>query len=663
MEDVECLPERSNLKTYLQDLGFWDIEVKKSVPSSNTIQFDLPSSKAKRYNAEFIDEEVIKQIKILISTQMLFEEDIRNIENLLSNFKITKYGMLRHMFQGIFGVFIIFFGLLLYWVLGSYAFFIGSSFYAYKAADYLWKKNYNETRLKKLASVLQSNFALLNKTAKFIAENNKCMQSNNFTENDVLGEFKTGFDFYNNFKTDFYRSLNEVIEILSVSTKKLISKLPLYDYVENPQYYICNNFNKNCYESIELSKLYQIYLLVQSEFLQRFILSLIPNLNISKNNTFQELNKILTESSVNLLKVKNNLNKKFKYVFFNGIYCTKSRTNLSIPIKHKAYSSNYEEEFASSIHDVSNSFQNLLLKSRVLEENFKSKNAFEDLENDLINMQTELNLCQRNISDGLILLKKASGAEKKSQVLKVEEKLIENSSNEVEKVLVGYTDLNPTVEDEIFEAYFGEDCVDRDFSAINDWDVDDIKKRLEKEYSRNVIKELKTKLIDKAKNWEKREAEILFKKYRSDKNETSEPNNFSKETKDLFNKNEVECTRANDKTSMDSSHFKELLNEKKKESSFAPSQYKCQSPATDFENSEQLKPCDGIVSIEKKLNERNLISNTLADEEFHQNCFQLVNKNFLNDLNCARKKIFKTNATEELYYCNSDENLEEENFE
>ncbi|KAK6644254.1 hypothetical protein RUM43_000521 [Polyplax serrata] len=648
MDDEECLPENSNLRTHLQSLGYDELEVKKSPPNSGTIKLDYAAPKCTPYNEDLIDEEVIEQIKILVSTQMLFEEDVRNIENLLSNFKAKRCGMLKNMFQGMFVV-VVFLGVILYCILGGYVFFIVSTFYAYRAADYLWKKNYSQRRLKKLASILQSNYALISKTIRFINENNKFIDSSDLDCVHVTPEF----ELYNNFKSDFYISLVEIISILSNSTKLLIAEMPLYDYVENPKYYICNNFNINCYDTLDLVKLYQIYLLVQSEFLQRCILSLIPNLNLLKRSNIMNLNKVVTESCVKLLKVKNNLNKKFKFVFFNGIYSSNSKTKLNLPCKPKVPNSCYKEELVSSIHDVSNTFQNLLIKSRNIEENLKSDKLSKELENDLMNIQAELSLCQRNLEDGFILLKKANGQKESNEPVEITQGADIHMNDEQEKVQVGYSDLNPTVEDEIFEAHFVAGDTTSDAPNFDDWDLEDkMKKKLQKEYSKKVMNELKTKLMEKAKNWEKREAEIMRRKNGGVVNDKVRSASLEKDD----DKNSTDDLTATSDTNTDLSAS--LTNDNNDVNDHTKKLHTASHAAQQMQNSSVdngkcTTSTHGIVARENNAKERKLVDRTVSDESFHQNHFGLLNKNFLTDIGLARQRILQTNTVQEQCYCDS----------
>ncbi|KAK6617688.1 hypothetical protein RUM44_005276 [Polyplax serrata] len=564
MDDEECLPENSNLRTHLQSLGYDELELKKSPPNSGTIKLDYAAPKCTPYNEDLIDEEVIEQIKILVSTQMLFEEDVRNIENLLSNFKAKRCGMLKNMFQGMFVV-VVFLGVILYCILGGYVFFIVSTFYAYRAADYLWKKNYSQRRLKKLASILQSNYALISKTIRFINENNKFIDSSDLDCVHVTPEF----ELYNNFKSDFYISLVEIISILSNSTKLLIAEMPLYDYVENP--------NSN------------------------------------------------------------------------------SKTKLNLPCKPKVPNSCYKEELVSSIHDVSNTFQNLLIKSRNIEENLKSDKLSKELENDLMNIQAELSLCQRNIEDGFILLKKANGQKESIAPVEITQGADIHMNDEQEKVQVGYSDLNPTVEDEIFEAHFVAGDTNSDAPNFDEWDLEDkMKKKLQKEYSKKVMNELKTKLMEKAKNWEKREAEIMRRKNGGVVNDkvrsaSLEKDDDKKSTDDLTATSDtntdlsVSLTNDNDNNDVDDP-TKKL---------HTASQAVQQMQNSSVDNGKCTTSTHGIVARENNAKERKLVDRTVSDESFHQNHLGLLNKNFLTDIGLARQRILQTNAVQEQCYCDS----------
>jgi hypothetical protein len=83
-------------------------------------------------------------------------------------------------------------------------------------------------------------------------------------------------------------------------------------------------------------------------------------------------------------------------------------------------------------------------------------------------------------------------------------------------VIIGVTDLDPQLEDEVFEAIISHDnlstgCEDDDddgyFVSLDA--ADEVRRRAEKECSDRMLLELKTVLVHKAHEWEKREARAL----------------------------------------------------------------------------------------------------------------------------------------------------------
>lgn len=94
--------------------------------------------------------------------------------------------------------------------------------------------------------------------------------------------------------------------------------------------------------------------------------------------------------------------------------------------------------------------------------------------------------------------------------------LTKNVSEQKQKpVVVGVTDLDPQIEDEIFEAIISHDnlltgCEDDDDGYyVSMHATDEVRRRTEKECSDRMLLELKTVLVHKAHEWEKREAKAL----------------------------------------------------------------------------------------------------------------------------------------------------------
>lgn len=93
--------------------------------------------------------------------------------------------------------------------------------------------------------------------------------------------------------------------------------------------------------------------------------------------------------------------------------------------------------------------------------------------------------------------------------------LTKNVNGQKQKpVVVGVTDLDPQIEDEVFEAIISHDnpltaCEDDDGYFVSVDAADEVRRRAEKECSDRMLLELKTVLVHKAHEWEKREARAL----------------------------------------------------------------------------------------------------------------------------------------------------------
>jgi hypothetical protein len=94
--------------------------------------------------------------------------------------------------------------------------------------------------------------------------------------------------------------------------------------------------------------------------------------------------------------------------------------------------------------------------------------------------------------------------------------LTKNVSEPKQKpVVVGVTDLDPQIEDEVFEAIISHDNLlagredDDDGYFVSMDAADEVRRRTEKECSDRMLLELKTVLVHKAHEWEKREAMAL----------------------------------------------------------------------------------------------------------------------------------------------------------
>jgi hypothetical protein len=101
---------------------------------------------------------------------------------------------------------------------------------------------------------------------------------------------------------------------------------------------------------------------------------------------------------------------------------------------------------------------------------------------------------------------------------KTSDLLTENTNQQTqEPIVVGFTDLDPQVEDEVFEAIISNDNLgsgseDEDDSCVILDAVDQVKHQMERECSARMLLELKTVLVCKSQEWQRREAKALKNK-------------------------------------------------------------------------------------------------------------------------------------------------------
>jgi len=133
----------------------------------------------------------------------------------------------------------------------------------------------------------------------------------------------------------------------------------------------------------------------------------------------------------------------------------------------------------------------------------------------LTDIVTEINSCKSCLEVAISeLVNKPSTPHSTSDIC---DSLTKNVSEQKQKpVVVGVTDLDPQVEDEVFEAIISHDNLligcedDNDDGYFVSMDAtDEVRRRTEKECSDRMLLELKTVLVHKAHEWEKREAKAL----------------------------------------------------------------------------------------------------------------------------------------------------------
>lgn len=445
---------------------------------------------------EPIDSSITEEMSVLRASNLLFEDDIDHIDTIFSNFESNKNESMKTMFRGSVAAAVVAVGLGFYVFIGGIAFVLVSAFYAYRTSDYFWRKHRRLKSLKRLMSVVQSNFSLVNRLIKFIYESENLLKAK-FRPSQRAGTFVLSL------KSDYVKIQTEINKVLSEATAMLLQSVDLVEYVDNSDAYVCQVMEefRNC-ENV--SQLYNIYMLLQSQFLTRLIFSLVPNLLTDPKKSEQHIEKIIAKVVVHFEKLEVTLNTKLKFALLNGVSGEKDQSLLSQKERTKKMTN---DMILKNVHDLSNSLQYCLLKARELENNLERDEAT-DPELDLSAIDGELNSCRAHISDILIInqkLKNTSGPVfphgNESEI---------SDSDGVTLTELGFPDLDPKVDDDIFEAFIDGNESNDDAGQCN-WDGDEIDP-LAKKKQREMLGELKTRLKPQADDWARRENMVFARK-------------------------------------------------------------------------------------------------------------------------------------------------------
>jgi hypothetical protein len=217
------------------------------------------------------------------------------------------------------------------------------------------------------------------------------------------------------------------------------------------------------------------------------------------------------------------LNQDYKFFSCYGL----NAVNDSYLKVHKRNSWRYYDVYVG-IHSACLHLQGMLHRTKEMEELLGTQtdetevaddNTFsKDVTNVLTDIITEIDSCKSclevAVSQLTVFNRPATPhAPPQNSVL-----LTKNTNEKTqEPIEVGFTDLDPQVEDEVFEAvisHHNQDSGSEDEtnSSISLDAVDQVKHQMEKECSARMLLELKTVLVHKSKEWEKREAKALKNK-------------------------------------------------------------------------------------------------------------------------------------------------------
>jgi hypothetical protein len=261
-----------------------------------------------------------------------------------------------------------------------------------------------------------------------------------------------------------------------------------------------------------------VYCLLQSEFLRRLALCCVVKFWKDGGQNILPIFTIVNEVSNKYHEFLSNLNQDYKFFSCYGLNAVND-TYFKTPKKN---SSRYFGAYVG-IHSACLHLQGMLHRAKEMEELIQmqsdktevvhnstlSKNVTEVL-TDIVK---EINSCRSCLEVAISeLVHKPPTPHLTSEAC---ESLAKNVSEQKQKpIVVGVTDLDPQIEDEVFEAIISHNnlltgCEDDDDGYFVSMDAEDEVRRMEKECSDRMLLELKTVLVHKAHEWEKREAMAL----------------------------------------------------------------------------------------------------------------------------------------------------------
>nr|CAD7200059.1 unnamed protein product [Timema douglasi] len=308
-------------------------------------------------------------------------------------------------------------------------------------------------------------------------------------------------------------SLLALSRLLHTLTRSLLEEVPLLPHVDNAQSYVCHCDWSTLVDDKEttdihldtLQKIKVLSIMVQSEFLRRLALSLCPALWTPRTSrTLDTVWRVLDSALGAYSQEIDRLTSCYLlYRDYQEPGCTAIRTP----------SLTWENtELLECIHAAILRIHLMSESSRLVERALEPGPGSLDLET-LRGLVVELLVQSRKCSSAwedsvkrIQTLVRTGGPAPSAQVTEPEEK-----TDEQQRVLVqvGYTDLDPQVEDEVFEEYAlhkGEPAFDDDEVIIEE----ETRKRLR--HCAALFSELKSVLCVKAEEMGRREAAALLRR-------------------------------------------------------------------------------------------------------------------------------------------------------
>lgn len=263
-----------------------------------------------------------------------------------------------------------------------------------------------------------------------------------------------------------------------------------------------------------------MYCLLQSEFLRRLALCFVVKFWKDGGQNILPVLTIVNEVSNKYHEFLRILNQDYKFFSGYGLNAVND-TYIKTPTKRNSW--RYFGAYVG-IHSACLHLQGMLHRAKEVEELIQVQSDENEVADNstlsrnvtevLTDIVTEINSCKSCLEVAISeLVNKPPTPHLTSENC---DSLRKNVSEQKQKpVVVGVTDLEPQIEDEVFEAIISQDnlltgCEDDDDGFFVSMDAtDEVRRRTEKECSDRMLLELKTVLVHKAHEWEKREARAL----------------------------------------------------------------------------------------------------------------------------------------------------------
>ncbi|XP_023714419.1 uncharacterized protein LOC111868200 isoform X2 [Cryptotermes secundus] len=488
------------------------------------------------------------EIEVILNSGLLLEDDSHFLENLALPIDVISTKPLWTELSLLHGILVC--GTMFMWkkevIHGLFPLY-----YLFLAAEHFlsnWYFSVQRTRMsgavKGLLSCCKDLYLLQKKSLHFVQENEllfrgftlaKTSSSALRLESSLLPCLAERWYVMSGLRVSIFHSTFEAINVLQNATQTLVMMCPLSGQLDRRNHYAAYltaeemgieglDTAENTEFPLEiLKKLHQVYVLLQSEFLRRLALCFLMKFWKNMGQNILPVSTLVIDVSAKCSECFSNLNQDYKYFSCYGLNAINEYYS-KIP---KRNSWRYYGAYVG-IHSARLHLQGMLHRTKEMEELLETQTdetevadidtLSKNVTNVLTDVITEICSCKSCLEVAVNQLTILNQPAIPHSTPKTSDLLTENSSKQTqEPIEVGFTDLDPQVEDEVFEAVISHDNLgsgseDEGDSSVTLDAIDQVKRQMTKECSARMLLELKTVLVHKSQEWEKREAKALKNK-------------------------------------------------------------------------------------------------------------------------------------------------------